>query len=95
MRCPDCESERLHKNGLRQLQSGESVQYYHCLDCSKRFNERAGTPMHRMPTSTQAIATVLRARGEGLGLRAAGRVFGNSHSSVARWEARLAKHQED
>ena len=50
--------------------------------------------MHRMQTSAETIATVLRARGEGLGLRAAGRVFGNSHSSVMRWEARLAEYQE-
>ena len=95
MRCPRCESERLHKNGQRQLKSGELVQYYHCQDCQKRFNQRAGTPMHRMQTPTQVIAQVLRSRGEGLGLRAAGRVFGNSHSTVARWEARLAEHQED
>ena len=94
MRCPRCESERVQKNGVRQLKSGDKVQYYHCKDCNKRFNERAGTPMHRMQTSAQTIATVLRARGEGLGLRAAGRVFGNSHSSVMRWEARLAEHQE-
>ena len=94
MRCPRCESENVLKNGVRQLKSGNRVQYYCCKDCNKRFNERAGTPMHRMRTPAETIATALKARGEGLGLRAAGRVFGNSHNSIARWEARLAEHQE-
>ena len=94
MRCPQCGSESLWKNGKRQLSSGQVVQYYHCKDCHKRFNERAGTPMHRIKVSAEEIARVLRARSEGLGLRAAGRVNGNSHSSIARWETRLADAQE-
>ena len=51
--------------------------------------------MHRIRASTEKVAMVLRSRSEGLGLRAAGRVSGNSHSSIARWEARLADHQEN
>ena len=94
MRCSRCESDSLWKNGKRQLSSGQVVQYYHCKDCHKRFNERAGTPMHRIKVSAEHVATVLRSRSEGLGLRAAGRVSGSSHSSVVRWEARLAHHQE-
>ena len=92
MCCPRCESESLWKNGKRQLSSGQVVQYYHCQDCQKCFNEGAGTPMHRIKVSVEEIATVLRSRSEGLGLRAAGRVSGNSHSSIARWEACLADH---
>ena len=94
MRCPRCESDSLWKNGKRQLSIGQVVQYYHCKDCHKWFNERAGTPMHRIKISAEHVATVLRSRSEGLELRAAGRVSGSSHSSVVRREARLANHQE-
>ena len=93
MRCPVCESEQLFKNGVRQLKRGDAVQCYRCKGCHKRFNARTGMPMSGMKSSVQTVATVLRARGEGLGLRAAGRVAGNSHSTSALWEARLSQHQ--
>lgn len=37
---------------------------------------------------------VLKMRGEGLGLRASGRVANHSHSTIARWEQRMAAQEQ-
>lgn len=42
----------------------------------------------RAPISVVAMA--LNSRTEGMGVRAAGRTFGKSHSTILRWEERLA-----
>lgn len=47
--------------------------------------------MSRLRTSPSIVAAALNVRAEGMGLRATGRVFGPSHSTVMRWEQRLAK----
>jgi len=36
------------------------------------------------------VATAVNVRTEGLGVRATGRSFGKSHSTIIRWEQRLA-----
>ena len=81
MQCPRCGSEQLSKNGVRQLQSGDSVQYYLCKACQKRFNEPAGTPLHRLRAPAAVVEMALKARSEGLGLRATSRVVGKAHES--------------
>ena len=42
----------------------------------------------RTPASIVSIA--LRMRGEGIGVRASSRVLDKSHSTILRWEARMA-----
>lgn len=37
------------------------------------------------------VGAALNVRTEGLGIRATGRAFGKSHSTVIRWEQRLAQ----
>jgi transcription elongation factor Elf1 len=39
LNCPECSSERLYKDGLRYLSSGESVQRWLCRVCGYRFSE--------------------------------------------------------
>jgi ribosomal protein L37AE/L43A len=41
--CPECESQRLYRNGLRYLADGETVQRWLCRDCGFRFGEPSKT----------------------------------------------------
>lgn len=81
MNCPHCQSQQIIKQGLDYLKDGTKVQRYRCKDCSKRFNQRTGTPMARLRTNTTVIAFALNARTEGMGIRALGRTFDKSHST--------------
>ena len=91
MRCVHCESERVVKNGKTTLQTGQVIQKYLCNECRRQFNERTGTPMSRLRTPAQVVAMALNARGEGLGIRAAGRVVNKSPSQITLWEERTSK----
>jgi len=46
--------------------------------------------MARLRAPNALVATALNSRTEGMGVRAAGRTFGKSHSTILRWEERLA-----
>jgi len=56
------------------------------------FNERSGTPMARLRTPVATVEMALNARHEGLGVRAAARVVGQSPSTITDWEERLSTH---
>jgi transposase-like protein len=58
--------------------------------CGKRFNERTGTPMSRLRTPASIVSFALKMRTEGMGIRASGRVLEKSHTSIMRWEQKLA-----
>lgn len=90
MDCPHCQSQQTVKNGRESRPNGMLMQRYRCRECGKQFNERTGTPMARLRTPSVIVATALNSRTEGLGVRAAGRLFGKSHSTILRWEDRLA-----
>ena len=94
MRCPHCHSEYTVKNGTATLKDGSIQQRYLCRDCRKRFNARTNTPMARLRTSSEVVAAALNVRSEGLGVRATGRSFGKSHSTIIEWERRLAARAE-
>ena len=94
MNCPHCQSHAVVKNGRTQRHDGSIVQKYLCKACTKQFNERTGTPMSRLRTSSVIVGAALNVRTEGLGIRATGRAFGKSHSTVIRWEQRLAQQSD-
>lgn len=84
--CPACESvdtkqykrySTLH-NGYRLL--------FECNDCNNRFSETTGSPMENIKSPISKIALALKMRGEGLGLRATGRVLGSDKHTITRWE---------
>jgi len=39
LRCPQCSSERLYKDGLRYLKNGLTVQRWLCRNCGYRFTQ--------------------------------------------------------
>lgn len=94
MECPHCQSQQVVKNGRESLSDGTVVQRYRCKGCSKCFNDRTGTSMARLRTPSSVVATALKGRSEGLGVRATGRLFGASHSTILRWEVRLARRAD-
>jgi len=53
LRCPECGSERLYKDGLRYTKQGE-VQRYLCRGCGYRFSE----PKVKVNVSTQSLKTL-------------------------------------
>ena len=87
MHCLKCESQQVVKNGKVTLRDGVVVQKY---VCRKQFNDRTGTPMARLRTSSTIVTLAMNVRTEGMGVRATGRSFGKSHSTILRWEERLA-----
>lgn len=95
MECPYCQSQEINKRGFDCLQDETLVQRYQCKDCTRRFNERTGTPMARLRTSSSVVSYAINARTEGMGIRAAGRTFGKSHTTIMRWEKRLADQTQN
>lgn len=94
MQCPSCQSEQVVKRGFDTLKDGTLIQRYRCKACRNRFNERTGTPMARLRSSREVVSYAIGARTEGMGARAAGRTFGKSHTTILRWEARLANQAQ-
>jgi transposase-like protein len=94
MKCPHCQSVKTVKNGKDHLKGGQAVQNYLCKGCGKRFNERTGTAMSRLRTPANLVSFALKMRTEGMGIRASGRVLEKSHTSIMRWEQKLAAQSE-
>lgn len=90
MHCPECESQQVVKNGKVTLRDGAVVQKDVCKACCKQFNDRTGTPMAGLRTASTIVTLALNVRTESMGVRATGRSFGKAHSTILRWEERLA-----
>lgn len=69
------------------------MQNYLCKACNKQFSERTGTPMARLRTPISIVSIALKLRGEGMGVRASGRVLAKSHSTILRWQQRLSDQE--
>lgn len=94
MQCPWCHSHKTRKNGRQTLKDGSKVQGYSCRGCYRNFNERAGTPLYYLKTQPQIVEYALKNRTEGTELRATGRVYNKSHSTISRWEQRLVQQKQ-
>jgi transposase-like protein len=94
MECPYCNGACLSKAG-KGRREGQTVQRYWCLDCKRRFSDRAGTAMHGIHKPVEQVERVLKMRSESLGVRAAGRVEAISPATVILWEKRLASKAKD
>jgi transposase-like protein len=91
MKWVHCSSERVVKNGTKTLKSQEVLQRYLCQNCNRRFNERSGTAMAGLRTPVVTVEMAVKARHEGLGVRATARVVGKSASCITAWEGRLSQ----
>lgn len=50
--------------------------------------------MAGLRASNSVVASALNVRSEGMGVRATARAFGKAHSTILRWEERLAQQVE-
>ena len=94
MKCPHGQSIKIVKNGKARLKEQRQRQNYLCRSCGKRFNERTSTSMARLRTEPEIVSAALSVRSEGLGIRATGRSFEKSHTTIMGWEKRFAKQIE-
>jgi hypothetical protein len=51
--------------------------------------------MARLRTPTATVSIALKMRSEGMGVRASGRVLDKSHSTILRWQQRVAQQEAD
>lgn len=51
--------------------------------------------MARIRTPTGTVTLALKMRTEGMGIRASGRVLEKSHSTIIRWEKRVAAFESN
>jgi len=77
--------ETMH-NGSRQL--------YICKGCSSCFSETFNTAMQDIKSPISKVASALKLRSEGLGLRATGRILQSNKRTIAEWERRFANQKE-
>jgi len=50
--------------------------------------------MSRLRTPAHVVSLALKMRTEGMGIRASGRVLEKSHTSIMRWEQKVAEQQQ-
>jgi integrase len=63
LKCPECGSERLFKDGFRQLPTGEQIQRYRCADYGHRFSKHFPKQTLRLPqlhTSSSQVCVLER-----------------------------------
>jgi len=94
MECSQCQSEKSIKNGKHHHQNGKAIQNYLCKGCGKKFSESTGSVISRLRTPVSIVSFALKMRSEGMGIRASGRVLEKSHTSIMRWEQKLAAQSE-
>ena len=81
MKCPNCQSDKIRKNGHRR-----GKQNYHCKECDRQFIDR----YTKRGYSTEVKEHCLKMYLNGLGFRAIERVTGVNHNTVIRWVKKSA-----
>jgi transposase-like protein len=76
-----------HPNGRRWRQLV-------CLSCQRHFLETHGTPLHGKQVDPDKLVWAIAALAEGLGIRAAARVFETDPNTALGWLVEAAEHLE-
>jgi transposase-like protein/IS1 family transposase len=91
---PDCDYRGwLGLNNLRANGhlNGSQWRQFHCLSCDGFFPEHHGTIFHGKQAEVERIVHVLSCLAEGLGIRAAARVFEVDANTVLHWLVEAAE----
>ncbi|MBF0419462.1 MAG: IS1 family transposase [Magnetococcales bacterium] len=67
---------------------------HRCKGCGAIFSETFGTPMENLKSPISKVASALKIRSEGMGLRATGRVMDMDKNTISEWERRFADQKE-
>ena len=81
MKCPNCQSTKIRKNGHRR-----GKQNYQCKECDRQFIEEYTSVGY----SSEIKENCLKMYVNGLGFRAIERVTGVNHNTVIRWVRKSA-----
>jgi len=91
--CSNCGSDNLIPHRIYNTVHNGCRQLYECGCCGNTFSETWGTPMHNLKSAISKVASVIRVRSEGLGLRATARCFGIHKNTVSQWENKFAEQK--
>ena len=92
--CPRCDSQALEVYQGYETKHHGDRNLYRCGDCGQVFSETRGTFLEGLSKPLSTIVTVLKARGEGLGLNATCRIFDLAKNTLLNWERRFAELRE-
>ena len=81
MKCPNCQSEQIRKNGHRR-----GKQNYQCKSCGRQFITNYSSKGY--PASTREHC--LKMYVNGVGFRAIARITGINHNTIIRWVKKVA-----
>ena len=90
MRCPYCTGKSLEAQRTYTIQCGAPRTLYPCAPCARSFSETRQTPIAQLKTPITLVVQVLAALTEGVGIKAATRLYGVSKNSIYRWQERLS-----
>lgn len=92
--CPNCRSLDVETCKLYPTVHNGARRLYQCTGCETLYSETRSTPMENLKSPISKVASALRIRSEGMGLRATGRVMGANKTTITRWERRFADQKE-
>ncbi len=76
MKCPNCQSDKVRKNGHRR-----EKQNYHCKKCDRQFIDQYTARGYSIKVKENCLKMYVN----GLGFRAIERVSGVNHNTIIRW----------
>jgi transposase-like protein/IS1 family transposase len=90
MTCPSCQSQNFKRHTVYETKHNGRKDIYRCIDCNRFFSSSANTFLAGIRKPASLIATVLKARSEGLGLNATCRTFDLAKNTLLNWERRFS-----
>ncbi len=94
IRCPECDSLNHSISSTYLTKCDGSRKLLKCLDCGKFFSETKNTFLFNIKTPISKIATVLKARSEGMSFNSACRTFNVGTHTLQDWEIKFG-HLKD
>jgi transposase-like protein len=86
LHCPECQSSETEPfKKYNTVHNGER-RLLKCDECGDVFSETAGTPARDIKSPISKVSSAVKIRGEGMGLRATGRILGMHKNTVSTWE---------
>jgi transposase-like protein len=92
--CPHCQSTDTYLYKSYDTTNNGDRSLYRCKACKVVFSETYGTPMKHLKTAISKVASALKVRSEGLGLRATARVLDVHKETITEWEQKFAGQKD-
>jgi transposase-like protein len=93
-KCPECGSVDTGMLALYNTVHNGDRRLLVCKTCKTRFSETQKTVIENIKTPISKVASDLKLRSEGLGLRATGRILNSHKNTISEWETRFAGLKE-